>query len=113
MFGFDESIEYKKSPQDEVKDACQQLMDTINGLRSYDAKSLQPVFELFDVVAMKANALAPTEQSKIGMYISSIKTMKPTLMQLLPMGKVMEGTIQMQLGNVSGTWCPNIIAALN
>ena len=114
MFGFDETIEYRQSPADEIKELTQQGIDYIHKRPKFGGKDLDGFLKIADAICAKANELSPEEKGKISLYLASLSSWKPTAMQMAKVpGGVFETYFQSFSPILADNWLPAIINGLS
>ena len=75
MFGFDETIEYKPSPEQDFKDAIKTMLDYIDGTTKYNKKFVDEYLVLFKNAEKLYSKVSLPVQQQSNLYWSSITSM--------------------------------------
>lgn len=113
MFGFDEKVELKKTPTQEICDYVKKMIELIDSTANYDKVFYKKLVSLFDNADKIVKNLSYTEQGKINTYWSSLTMLlKQSFPMFYSMGSLMKSSIDMNVPNIR-TWCLGILGQIS
>lgn len=113
MFGFDETIEYKKPPIVEFKHALNAMLKLVDSTNNYDAAFVKTFLNEFEHAKALANDLSVTEQANLGAHWQGLLAIVPQLSVYAASGplavKMVIPTVRSSLVNCIASAGSNII----